>query len=67
MIDQAVLHCLLRGHIIIAFRIDLDTLQRLSGICGQDLIQLFLRLQNMIGNNLDLRRLSLRTAGADGS
>ena len=61
--DRSIGNRFLRAHIIIALGISRNDLQRLSCIGRQNLVQLFLGLQNMIRHNLDVCGLALGSAG----
>ena len=63
LIDQTVGFCFLCAHVVVALGIRLDHFQWLAGVGCQDLIQFLLRLQDVLRDNADLGRLSLRAAG----
>lgn len=63
LVDQAVFQRLLRCHEVIALGILLDGLQRLTGVLREDLVELLLGVQDVLGVDLDIGRLTLRAAG----
>ena len=62
LVDQTVRLCLIGRHKIVTLCICLDRLKWLSCICSQYFIQFLFRTQNVFCRDLDLCRLSLRSA-----
>src|SRR3546814_17032060 len=61
LVDQAVFQGLQRGEPAVAVRVALDLLDRAAGVLGDELAQLLLEQQALLGLDLDVRG---RTADA---
>lgn len=62
LIDQTVRNRLFRGHVEVAVSIPLDHIQGLTGDIGEELIELGFQPHDFPRHNLDIARLTFRTA-----
>lgn len=62
-IDEAVFEGLFCRHEVVALGVLGDDFDRLAGVLGEDAVQAFSRAQDVLGNDLDLGRLSSGAAG----
>src|SRR5262245_38379776 len=58
VVDQSVFLALASGHVVVAIGVLGDSLQRLAGVLGQNLVEHAARLQDFVGLNLDVRNLA---------
>src|SRR3990167_8683353 len=58
LVDQAIFGRFCGRHVVVAFRVARDAVQRLAGALGQDLVQLLAGLENLARLDLDLGRLT---------
>ncbi len=63
-VDDAVLLRLLGGHEVVALGVAPDLLVVLAGVLGEDVVQALAHVDDLLGVDLDVRRLALE-AGAD--
>lgn len=62
MIYQAEFDSLLGSHVVVTLQDLVDALRGLLGVLGVDLIETLPRLQNLLGQDRNVRRLSLARA-----
>ena len=64
MVDEAVLHGRLSAHEVVAIAVDLDPLDGLTGVFGQNAVDSFPRLQDLAGVDINIGRLALKAGRA---
>ena len=68
LIDHAILLGLIRGHVVVAFSVAFNFVQRLTGALSQNLVKLLTRFQDFARGNFDLGCLTpdfrLRVGGS---
>ena len=62
LIDQAIVTRFVGRHEVVTLGITFDLVQRLTGVGGQDLVQLLAQAQDLAGMDLDVRGLTLGAA-----
>ena len=62
LVDDAVLDGFLRAHEEVAVYVALNLVELLTSVFGEDFVQLFAHLQNLLGGDFDVGRHTLGTA-----
>ena len=65
IVDQAVLLCLLRGHIVVALGVALDCFQRLAGVLAQQGVHPLTDAHDVVSMDLDIGGLAGDALTAD--
>ena len=65
IVDQAVLLCLLRGHIVVALGVAGDDVQRLAGVLAEQRVHLLADAHDVVGVDLDVGSLAGDTLPTD--